>query len=365
MAKPKYTTRADGRKVTKITIDGTTKYVYGKTDKEIDEKIYLIRQNAAEGYVGGEMLFTSWAVKWYIANKEGKVSYKTDEMYRNALNNHILSYFKNKKLNNINEIDIQMFLKDKDEYSKSMLHKLLITLKQIFKSAERNGLIKRNPTLDIKESCGVETSEKEPITQEEQTILLNVVKGTRAEIFVNIALFCGLRRGEILALKWSDIDFEKRQISVNGSLGFKNDSSAYEKETKSRASKRKVPFPPHLKTLLQSANKPCEYVVCSATGKQMTRTAFNKMWGIVIDGLQKEKKAGLTDKEKRANMSIAVTPHILRHTYCTSLYSAGIDLKTAQYLMGHSSIEITARIYTHLNNQHIESAQEKLDKFFA
>ena len=59
-----------------------------------------------------------------------------------------------------------------------------------------------------------------------------------------------------------------------------------------------------------------------------------------------------------------ITPHMFRHTYATSLYYSGVDIKTAQYLLGHSSIQMTLDVYTHLDNEKITDSKAKLDAFF-
>ena len=156
-----------------------------------------------------------------------------------------------------------------------------------------------------------------------------------------------------------------RTIRINTSASFQRNNTST-KETKSKAGNRIVPFPIQLKELLDSAKGESMYVVPSASGTLMTHSAFNKMWEIVVNGLQNPTPKTLTAKEKRANMKFKVTPHLLRHTYCTSLHDAGVPLKDAQYLMGHSSITITAKIYTHLDGNRVaDSAQEKLDRFFS
>ena len=80
----------------------------------------------------------------------------------------------------------------------------------------------------------------------------------------------------------------------------------------------------------------------------MTLTAFRRMWNHVVKAVP-----------------FSLHPHMLRHSYATMLYNAGIDLKTAQYLMGHTDIKVTANIYTHIENGVTISAAQKLEEFLS
>ena len=88
-------------------------------------------------------------------------------------------------------------------------------------------------------------------------------------------------------------------------------------------------------------------MVGKADGGPMTKIAFRRMWDKVVQRLE-----------------FSVHPHMLRHTYATSLYHAEIDLRTAQYLLGHSSIQMTAEIYTHLGSKDGMKAAGKIESFF-
>lgn len=100
----------------------------------------------------------------------------------------------------------------------------------------------------------------------------------------------------------------------------------------------------------------------------MSRTSFRKMWESII----KKTKATANDlffcEQKTLNeymdRTIAFTPHTFRHTYATNLYYAGIDIKRCQYLLGHSSIEMTLKIYTHLDNKNNDGYFGKINNYF-
>ncbi len=358
--------RKDGRFMKWFTVNGKRKPIYGYSPEEVEEKIDQIKFEQRMGLVVGDTTTVrEWAQMWFKTTKEGKVSTSTENGYRNAINAHIIPHFKETPLREVRPIHVQDLINSKKDKSASLQHAILIALRQMFGAAIANGLINTNPAEGIK-NTGKPAEGKTPLDKEQAEQLLATVKDTRAEVFVHLALYCGLRRGEILALEWKDIDFKNNTISVNKSLEFIGNSSSV-KTPKTRAGHRIVPLPESVKALLQAQNHDTERVVGNAKGKTVTRIAFRRIWDIVIDGLQKpielEEGQKLTDKEKRENMLFYVTPHILRHTYCTTLYNAGIDLKTAQKIMGHSNISVTAQIYTHLDNSHIAAAGEKLNEF--
>ena len=91
----------------------------------------------------------------------------------------------------------------------------------------------------------------------------------------------------------------------------------------------------------------------------MSKSSFRKFWDRIIA------KTKIYADSTKKSIGDDVTPHIFRHTYATNLYHAGIDIKTAQYLLGHSSIQVTLDIYTHLENENISNTQDVLNKYFS
>ncbi len=119
-------------------------------------------------------------------------------------------------------------------------------------------------------------------------------------------------------------------------------------ELKTRAAHRSIPIPAPLREVLLDTPHLSPSIVTAADGGPMTRSAFARMWAKVTQAV-----------------SFHLTPHMLRHTYATTLYRAGVDLRTAQRLLGHSSIQMTADIYTHLDAEDALSAAGQIDQYLA
>lgn len=200
---------------------------------------------------------------------------------------------------------------------------------------------------------------------------MKVAQNTRAYIFCALGLYAGLRREESLALTWLDVDWGKQLISIHNTVEFHSNQPKIVAMTKSAAGTRTIPIAPPLFEILERANPQHDdmgqmtvmygkgeahkavtiisNMLCpSKAGDVMTKASYKRMW------------EGLTSR-----LSFYVTSHMLRHTYCTMLHSAGIDLRTAQYLMGHSDIRMTAKIYTHIEDKAIETAQQKINNIFS
>lgn len=107
-------------------------------------------------------------------------------------------------------------------------------------------------------------------------------------------------------------------------------------------------MPAKLRAILDATPRLGEHVVTKADGGVMTQSAYKKMWAYYVAGVS----------------LLPVHAHMLRHSYATCLYHAGVDLRTAQQLLGHASIEMTARIYTHLEAEDGLKVSGKLDDYF-
>lgn len=221
--------------------------------------------------------------------------------------------------------------------SKSLQSKVLAILRNIFCIAQENGLVAKSPVSVMLRAGGKKTQEKLALTPEESELLLSRIKNKRAKTFAMIALNTGMRRGEIIALRWKDIDFREKIIHVSSNALVKEGKTEVDAEVKTPAAIRNIPLPEALeKWLLQQ--KPLshsQFVVAMENHQALTKSSFRSMWRLV--------ERELPNKH--------LTAHILRHTYITRLFEAGLDIKEVQYLAGHSTVDMTLRVYTHYDRQ--------------
>ena len=199
----------------------------------------------------------------------------------------------------------------------------------------------------------------------------------RAQRAAMLMMYSGLRRGEATALTWADVDLDARTISVTKSWDF---AAECIKAPKTAAGRRVVHIPQLLADYLRAerAGDPDTlYVIHNAHGGRMTATAWQQMWASYMAtlnaryGFDKPMDKYATrqkDEDGKARGALPMvirtfTPHELRHTFCTLLYLAGVDVLTAKDQMGHSDISVTMGIYTHLDAQYKVRRMEALDVY--
>lgn len=209
-----------------------------------------------------------------------------------------------------------------------------------------NGYVLRSPALGVRWNYAtrgthraIEEWEKEAITAHWQE--------HRCGIWAMLMLYAGLRRGEALALEWSDVDLEKKILHVRQAIHF-DGNAAVLGDTKTEAGVRSIPIVGVLHAALKSLS-PSQKHIC---GDRMTLSVFDRGWESYL-----AKMTELCGREFR------IRTHDLRHTFCTMLYRADIGVKEAQYLMGHSDLKTTMQIYTHIDKTDIANAAVKLDRY--
>lgn len=249
--------------------------------------------------------------------------------------------------------------------SESNTLKILGVLKGLFSRAKQNGLIMDSPS-EFLELPQTETNSRRALNAEERAAVLKVCETHRAGLWVMFMLYCGLRRGETIPLRWSDIDFERGRLTISKSVAFVK-NRAVEKSTKTDNGNRIIPIPPPLlKRLLMEKDKPDAFIFNPARSVDMlTETNCKRLWDSFARDLDIAMGAKLYRNKIVSNvLSDDVTLHALRHTYATDLHAMGIDLKTAQYLLGHADIKTTANIYTHMREDTINNAATVQKRFY-
>jgi len=340
--------RADGRYQRKLTLsDGSIKFVYGKTLAELNAAEDEVRALDDKGMnVNDHTLVGEWAKIWLDTYKI-KLRASTVKMYRQCYNLHIMPIIGSMELRNVKPVHVRRVMAEIADTSDSLQHKVLLTMRQLFATARQNNLIVGDPTEGVKTTPHAKPEKKKALTREEAQELMQAVTEPRARAFCGLCLYCGLRREEALGLQWSDIDSDR--LTVNRAMTFPSNQPDPVQELKTNAAHRVIPIPAPLREVLEATPHVSKYVITAIDGSDMTKSGFRRLW----------------DTHIAHAVPFYVHPHMLRHTYATSLYRAGVDLRTAQKLLGHSSIHMTANIYTHLEAEDAMQAAEQINDYWA
>lgn len=340
--------------------------VYAKTPQELAQKVAeRTEEIERRKQLAENPLVWQYAQTWYkLYTPRLSDSRKSD--YAIAINRHICPVIGARHMLDVTPGDIADVMLACADLSRSSQDKIVCALKKIFAAGEKAGVVRVNPCVDLR-AGGKRAAEKEALTRQQMRTLEDAVAGTRIYPFVMIGLYAGLRREEILGLQWDcvHLDGAAPYISVRRALRWVHNQPVVSDELKSAAARRDVPIPPTLVGCLADLQRTAtgDYVISSSDGQPWSMTAYRNAWRYITrrqtgtakrtehgETVLREKKLGETVRNSKVQITIDfdVTPHILRHTYITNLILSGANVKVVQYLAGHSKVETTLNIYTHL-----------------
>lgn len=363
----RYKKRKDGRYLVQILAgykpDGKPKYksIYAYTTPELEKKVAQFRDEMEKGiHIDDKnMTVEKWANEWLKTYKTS-VEYNTRRMYENVIRVHIEPNIGHYKLKDLKSHHVQFLLNQLIEDGKDQTaEKVHLTLKQIFDQAVKNEFVYKNIMLNV-EYKRKSRPPKRALTDGEMNIILKADLPKKEKVFVVLLLNTGLRKGEALALTRNDIDLKARTITVSKSLLFKKNEVEI-KMPKSKAGNRIIPITNELFDCLSDYIKTLDgmCIFPMRGNKLITKSAFEHMWARILGALNVA-AGGTNGKLEVKKIAKDITPHIFRHSYATLLYRAGVDIKTAQYLLGHSSLQMTMDIYTHIDE---DKKQIEINKF--
>lgn len=265
-----------------------------------------------------------------------------------------------KNINDITSNDIQNYLNTLKDYSNSTIKKIKEQFSQTFKESMNKGYITRNPMFEvIRPKSNKERKNVRALEIEEQQMLtdylMNIpIDNEPYKVAYLIEMYLGLRIGEVLALKSTDINLHKNMITVNKTLTTdKNHKVIMGNSTKTYAGNREVPIPEFIKNEIIN---------------QMRLAESNKDKQLFLDpngNYVRPNNANRKLKELLEKMGINdITSHSLRHTYGTRCIEAGMRAVALQRLMGHTDISVTLNTYTSVFNKYKEAELEKVNKYY-
>ena len=220
-------------------------------------------------------------------------------------------------------------------------------LNNIFTKAVGSDLITKNPCIGLEKPKGTQ-GELRSLTDYEKNIFLKVAAKHPKGTMFKMTLKCGLRPGEVRALDVKNVNIVKHEITVKNAV---ESGSKRIKGTKAE-NERVVPIPlDYEKELIEILPEKGLVFPSSVTGNVMTEQNYKRAWKSFKRLMNIEAGAKLYRNEViEPVIDEELSPYYLRHTYCTSLAEQNIDIRVAQYLMGHRDIKVTANIYTHVEN---------------
>ena len=340
-----YTKRADGRyqkRVPLIDENGLEfiKVVYARTIADLEEKARkAINDNERGLYRNNDITVGQYSEKWLDMIRDNR-SENTYNFYALSVK-HIQETLGAVELQKLKHQHIQTAVDSFRDHPRTA-HIFHMTISRICEHAIVDEHIRENPCKLIS-LPKYKAEEKRGLTQIELDAIRTADLDKRERLFISLLYHCGLRRGEALALGRGDIDLKRGVLTVNHSLAFP-DNKGYLKEPKTDNSRREIPIPAELKALLQNYEYGF-YLFTTQSGEFFSRSAYRKLWARIIRKLNASAGAGSINRIQ------GLTAHIFRHNYASMLYKQGVDEKTAQSYLGHSSIAVTMDIYTHLEKE--------------
>ena len=340
---------------------------YGKTRKEVQEKLTAaVNEINTDTYIEPSKITVSqWVDVWLLDYKKKSVKPRTFMTYWDDAKNHIKPMLGEYKLKDIRNDILQRFVNDLDNkgLASKTINRIYAVLIMALRQAVSNQLISRSIELSVK-LPKTEVKERKVLSPEEQKRFIEVAKKTLyGEVFICI-LGTGLRIGEILALTWDDVDFNEQIVKINKSCQFiKGIEDEKRKiqvgDPKSKAGNRIIPLLPSIITLLKDVRKKSiEYRIKLGESYQNNNLVFCSHLGTYLSRsdmlVRVQRIAGEAGIEGIGN-------HSLRHTFATRGLEQGIDLKIMQMLLGHSSISMTADLYTHTKKNAMKNLQDTIN----
>jgi integrase/DNA-directed RNA polymerase subunit RPC12/RpoP len=379
---PRLKKRADKRLQKNIYIGinpetGSRKFktVYGHSKSELETNASEVIAHLSKGTYADDKGHTvaSWGNVWLDIYVKGNVANNTYYGYKNIIKNHI-SDIADIRLKKLTKTDVQSTI-NKLSGHYDLQRRVKLTLNQMFEVAIEDGLVYKNVCRNISLPKKPKTN-KRALTDLELKAIDKSVFTMKQKAFVYLLLYTGMRRGEILALKKSDIDLKNNLIHVVNAVEFESEKASL-KLTKTIAGERAIDILEPLKPVITSYLSEIDtfFLFTNTKGELMSKTSYRRFWDGIFRIINEsaggkchyEKDDKETKQKKKKliydiNAIPGLTPHIFRHNYATMLYYAKVDIKDAQRLLGHADSKTTIDIYTHLDKQK-SGSKNKLDDY--
>ena len=338
--KAKYYQRKDGWFEAIRTINGKRVAFRGKTCREVDRKMLEYQEKEERGRTFDEV-----AQEWY-ETKRPNFSASTESAYGVAMR-HISEAFGSLYIKEIKPIQCQRIVDQMvaSGYKRGSVNIVKTVFAQVFRYAVIQGDIDISPAAEVRLPRGIDRKKRDALTAEQIKAITECRTGEWWLMGLAF-LWTGCRRGELMALRYEDIDRKAGTITINKKYSYVGSKSVLEDHTKTDAGMRTIPLFSPLANALPKDR--IGLVFHNEDGSHFERHQFYAAWK------QYQADVGLPEH---------ITPHYLRHTLATICYNAGVDAKETAAILGHANEQITMELYTHLTAEKKASAAEKIEQY--
>lgn len=327
----------------------------------------------------GDMTVDEWYKYWIENYKEGIVKDNTTRNYKQRYEYNIKKEIGSIKLQNVKQLHCQKILNnmfDSGRYSNGTMELTQITLHALFKGAVENDYLQKNPAENLKiKRRNNDSEERRVLTREEQNIFKEYSKNTLYNNAYCLVLETGLRAGEVGGLQWKDIDFDNKVINVQRTiLQDSQKGGFYFGEPKTIKSKRKIPLTNEAiailnnqkllqkKLKMKSKNWNDNWdglVFTTVNGNPVGASTFRSMMIRIVKNINFDRQCNIENDDYEEFQHCYM--HSLRHTFATRCIENGVQPKTLQKILGHSSLSTTMDLYVHVTDDQIFSEMNKMN----
>ena len=381
--------RADGRYQGRFTFQGERFTLYDRDIKALQKKMADAKYEIEHGiYLNAQhMTLNTFFETWLREIKENTVKANTLSVYMEIYKIHISPALGKQQVSSINKLMVQRLLNNmsKNGLSANTLAKTKAILYSIFKEAMENRMISYNPCENI--TIRRDKTERRVLSFKEQQIFLEAIRGSRYEMLCILGLSTGLRIGELSGLRWSDINFEEKTLTVERTYIYLHDVKNHQMKDefhspKTKNSCRTIRLLDSTLSLLavhkekQRKEKavagetwcPVEggedLIFTTKTGGPVRGLNVAETLNNYVKKINKQEEQKAAKEHREPEYFERITPHTLRHTFATRAFESGIPPKVVQQILGHSSLEMTMDLYTHVTEDVQSKEIQKLAVFF-
>jgi integrase len=365
--------RSDGRWIAQVTLEnGKQKQYRAKNEKEANVRLRKVLDELERGSLLTEkdQTLKEYLEYWLEHVKRPSLKVGSYLRYRDVLDQQILPALGHLPLRKLKPEHLEAFYArlqtdgradGQGGLSAKTVRLIHGVLYQGLEAAVRRRRIAYNVCRDVT-LPRVERQEMFTLTAEEAQRLLATAKGHRLEALLTLALTTGMRRGELLALQWKDVDWESGNLQVRRSVNRYAGQGFKVSEPKTKQSRRKIALPPFVLEVLKEhrTRQLAERLQAGPTWKDYS-LVFSNNYGSYLN--PSHLGTDLHKLLKKAKLPL-VRFHDLRHTAASLLLKMNVSPKMVQEILGHSDIEMTLGIYSHVLPGMHEEAMGKMDQLF-